>query len=95
MTLLEKLQTYETAIDLLVSIPDYPWPDISLAWGVTEETDKVGGLVNIQAWYDTNRGWCIVVTERWRNDEDESESSRYVTDELTSTQARDVIEGVG
>jgi len=94
MTLLEKLQKYETAVDLLDSIPGYPWPGVSLAWGVTRETNKTEGLVNVQAWYDVGDGWKVVISQRWKDDSGKTRSDRQIAENLNATGARDAIEGV-
>jgi len=93
MTILQKLEAYESAVVLLNSIPDYPWPQISRSMSMTVDTDKTGGKKNIQTWFEIAKGWKVVVTERWTDGDGKAQASRVVTEDLTAVQASTQIDG--
>jgi hypothetical protein len=90
MTLLEKLNTYAQASDLLLSIPDFGWPSASLCHSANSQTEKVNGFKTMQAWYLGQVGWTLVVMESW--DEDgERKSSKSLLENQTSNQVAAVF----
>lgn len=86
MTLQEKLDTYAQACDLLLSIPGFGWPTVSLCHCVNGQTTRTNGTRTIQAWYREGQGWTVIILESW--DEDgQRKSSKQQFDEQTSAQA--------
>lgn len=68
MTVLDKLQIYEQASDLLLSIPDFGWPLTSLCHQTSVQTVKTNGLKTTQAWYNQGQDWIVVIMESWDED---------------------------
>ncbi|HOO96948.1 MAG TPA: hypothetical protein PKV16_04765 [Caldisericia bacterium] len=92
MTIEEKLYAYEQAANLLNSIPEYPWPRMTLAMSYNGSSDKTDGNIAIHTWYSIDSGWQVIMTETW-TEGTEKKSNRETSQELTSAQAAELIEG--
>lgn len=92
MTIEEKLSSYEQAANLLNSIPEYPWPRMTLALTFSGSSEKENGGKVIHTWYSVDSGWQVITTETW-TEGSEKKNSRETSQELTSAQAAALIEG--
>lgn len=86
MTVLEKLQKYRQACDILLTIPDYHWPETSLCHNLDQTTEKPDGKKNIQVWYVKDTGWTVLELESWLEDGQRT-GSKNVLEGLTDLQA--------
>lgn len=90
MTILEKLQRYQQASDLLLSIPGFGWPETSLGLCVEETSQKEAGKRVIQCWYIKDTGWTVIELESW-NENGERMSSKVEHEAITATQAAAIL----
>ncbi len=92
MTILEKLQAYESAAMILSTIPDYGWPQVTQLLNLSGVSDKNEGQKNIQIWFDTVTGWKVMTTETWLDLDGKPKSERVILEDLTVIDANTEIE---